>query len=210
MTVHAGENASADFVEDAILRLGARRIGHGLSLIEDPELVRRVREQRVCVELCPISNHQTSAFGKPGDPRERQYPLKEYLRTGLLVTISTDNPIISDTNIVREYFQASYACGGLSLWEALRIMRMGFVASFLSLHERRAMLEIADQHLFDLFSTGSVVRELQQIVELNVTLSRARPKHSRSAEGNGIARHPRDELIEPVVTVAVPRAVGED
>ncbi len=164
LTIHAGENASAEFVEDAILELGARRIGHGLSMIEDRALMARVREERVCIELCPVSNHQTSHFGEPGDSYVRQYPLRRYLREGILVTICTDNPIVSDTNLVKEYFQASYAFGpdGLSLWEALRIIRMGFVASFLDLPERRAMLQLAEQYLFDMFSNNEVVRGLRQ------------------------------------------------
>jgi adenosine deaminase len=164
LTIHAGENASAEFIEDAILKLGARRIGHGLSLAEDRELMGRVREERVCIELCPVSNHQTSHFGEAGESRARQYPLKSYLQEGILVTIGTDNPFISDTNLVREYFQASHAYdkNGLPLWEALRIMRMGFVASFLNLPERRAMLELVDQILFDLFSKEEVVTELRR------------------------------------------------
>jgi hypothetical protein len=65
--------------------------------------------------------------------------------------------------MIKECFQASYAYGGkgLSLWELLRIIRMGFVHSFLSLPERRAMLELADQILFDLFSEPGVVESLR-------------------------------------------------
>ena len=56
ITVHAGENAPAGFVESAVLDLRARRIGHGLALAEDPQLMNRLREDGVCVELCPVSN----------------------------------------------------------------------------------------------------------------------------------------------------------
>jgi adenosine deaminase/CheY-like chemotaxis protein len=165
LTVHAGENESAQFVEDSILRLRARRIGHGLSLVEDPGLMARVREDRVGVELCPISNFQTSHFGSLES--RRPYPLRRLLSAGILVSINTDNPIISRTNMVREFFQASYAWGdsGMPLWEALRLVRMGFVMSFLNLPERRALLDIVGQFLFDLFceeSTVQILRDLSQ------------------------------------------------
>jgi adenosine deaminase len=167
LTVHAGEQASSQFIEDAILKLGARRIGHGLTLMDDPGLMARVREQHVAIELCPVSNHQTCQYGPPeSKPPWRRYPLKEYLEAGLLVTINTDNPIVSHTDLVHEYLQASYSYGGtgLSLWDALRIMRTGYVTSFLSLPERRALLEIVDQFLFDLFSNQSVIELLRDSV----------------------------------------------
>jgi adenosine deaminase len=159
LTIHAGENASSEFIESAILKLGALRIGHGLSLSDDKTLMCRVREEDVCIELCPTGNHQTSHFTQSGNDFGREYPLKQYLKEGLLVCLNTDNPIISATNIVFEYFQASYSLGGsgLSLWEALRIMRMGFISSFMSLPERKHMLELVDQYLFDIFSSEEVI-----------------------------------------------------
>lgn len=164
ITVHAGENAPAGFVESAVLDLRARRIGHGLALIEDKQLMNRLREDGVCVELCPVSNFQTNQF-VPADGKSlgREYPLQAFLKNGNAVCLNTDNPIISYTNMVKECFQASYAFGGkgLSLWELLRILRMGFVHSFLSLPERRSMLELADQILFDLFSDSGVVEDLR-------------------------------------------------
>lgn len=166
ITVHAGENAPAGFVESAVLDLRARRIGHGLALIEDKQLMNRLREDGVCVELCPVSNFQTNQF-IPADGKSpgREYPLRAFLDNGNAVCLNTDNPVISYTNMIKECFQASYAFGGdgLSLWELLRILRMGFVHSFLSLPERRSMLELADQILFDLFSDPGVVEDLRCI-----------------------------------------------
>lgn len=164
ITVHAGENAPAGFVESAVLDLRARRIGHGLALAKDPQLMNRLREDGVCVELCPVSNFQTNQF-VPADGKSlgREYPLWAFFKNGNAVCLNTDNPIISYTNMIKECFQASYAFGdkGLSLWELLRILRMGFVHSFLSLPERRSMLELADQILFDLFSDPGVVESLR-------------------------------------------------
>jgi len=163
VTVHAGENAPADFVESAILDLRARRLGHGLALVDDKALMERARDDGICIELCPVSNFQTNAVYPPKEVKQgREYPLKTYLDAGLRVTINTDNPIISHTNMIKECFQASYAYGaqGLTLWELLHILRMGFTQSFLTQPERRALLELVDQIVFDLFSRPDVINLL--------------------------------------------------
>ncbi|MDH4317554.1 MAG: hypothetical protein OEV64_04115 [Desulfobulbaceae bacterium] len=166
VTVHAGENAPADFVESAILDLRARRLGHGLALAEDKALMARARDDGICIELCPVSNFQTNAVYPHGESKHgREYPLKTFMEEGLSVTINTDNPIISYTNMVKECFQASYAYGepGLTLWDIMRILRGGFVNSFLTQPERHALLELADQLLFDLFSRTEIIEVLRVI-----------------------------------------------
>lgn len=169
ITVHAGENAPADFVESAILDLRARRIGHGLTLADDTQLMDRARDERICVELCPVSNFQTNAIAPHEEAGSgREYPLRKFLNNGNVVCLNTDNPIISYTNMVKECFQASYAYGepGLSIWELLRIIRMGFAHAFLTLPERRALLELADQLLFDLFTDTDVLFDLRIMASL--------------------------------------------
>lgn len=162
ITAHAGENASAHFVESAVLDLRARRLGHGLALADDRKLMARVREERICIELCPVSNYQTNEFtdSKTG----RKYPLKDFYEFGNIVCLNTDNPIVSYTNIVKEFFQASYAFGGdgLSIWDALRMIRMGFAHAFKGLAERRALIELVEQMIFDLLIDPSVVELLRK------------------------------------------------
>jgi adenosine deaminase len=168
MTVHAGENAGAAYIEDAVLELGASRIGHGLSATDDKRLLARMREDRICVELCPVSNHQTSHF-VGADKEGREYPLKELLETGVPVCLSTDNPVISDTTLIKEYRKASAAYGelGMTLWTALLLVKMGFRHAFLPLQIRRSILELVDQILFDLFSDKKVIDVLERLVELH-------------------------------------------
>ena len=167
MTVHAGENAGPQFVEDAMLELGARRIGHGLSVVEDPRLLARIREDRTCIELCPTSNYQTTSGFSASGEGGRSYPLKRLLSDGVPVCINTDNPVISWTNIVKEYFKASESTGGrgLALWDALRLVRTGFRHAFVPAPERRAMLEVVDQIIFDLFSSENAVAILSDLLE---------------------------------------------
>jgi adenosine deaminase len=167
LTVHAGENAPAQFIEDAILVLQAKRIGHGLALLEDEALIARVREDRVCIELCPVCNHQTSQFSPPESPIGRKYPLRRMLDAGIVVTLNTDNPVISNTNLVKEYLQASYAhsLNGLTLWDVLAFVRSGLVCSFLSRSERRALIQIVEQHIVDLLGSEDALSYLRDVLE---------------------------------------------
>ena len=163
ITVHSGENAPSKFVESAVLDLGAKRLGHGLSVAADQKLMDRIREYRVCVELCPISNFQTNhllphqedkGIKKPG----RQYPLRKLLENGNAICLNTDNPFISHTNMVKECFQASYAYGGkgLSLWDLLSIIRMGFYYAFLQYPERRNIIRYAEKKILNFFEDDDV------------------------------------------------------
>lgn len=96
-TIHAGEAAGPDSVYEA-LRLGAARIGHGVRSAEDEELMARLSEKRIPLELCPTSNLNTHVY-----ENLKEYPLRKLLDAGVLVTINTDNRMVSGTNLHREY-----------------------------------------------------------------------------------------------------------
>ncbi|QJC52850.1 adenosine deaminase [Paenibacillus albicereus] len=98
ITIHAGEAAGACSIRCAVEKLRARRIGHGVRLREDAEVTQLIRERRIPLELCVISNVQTKAV-----PSMDHHPIRDYLDSGLLVTVNTDNPTVSGTNQTREY-----------------------------------------------------------------------------------------------------------
>lgn len=93
VTAHAGENDDAESIWQAVHRLFARRIGHGLNLEESQDLMRVVRDRRIGVEMCPLANDQIKGFAP--DRGDREYPLLTYLRGGIPVTVNTDNIGIS-------------------------------------------------------------------------------------------------------------------
>lgn len=95
-TIHAGETGSWQYVLDAI-DLGASRIGHGIAIADHPEALQLCVERQIPLEICPLSNFQTRAIGKPED-----YPLRRLIDAGVLVTINTDNRTVSNTSITRE------------------------------------------------------------------------------------------------------------
>jgi adenosine deaminase len=93
VTVHAGEDAPADYVWEAIDRLGATRIGHGCTAVSDPELLKRLARDRILIECCPRSNYHTGAVRR-GEP----HPIVKFLEAGVPVSICCDNTTVSRTD----------------------------------------------------------------------------------------------------------------
>ncbi len=145
ITIHAGENAPAENIWQAVYHLSADRIGHGLSLHEHEPLMRRVVDRGIAVELCPSSNDQIVGFRHfgsiPDSPFGREYPLKFMLDQGVRVTLNTDNPGISRTGLSQEFYQAAVMTpGGLSPWQVLQLIRNGFRAAFCNFRTRQRLL----------------------------------------------------------------------
>ncbi len=151
LTIHAGEGEDADNIWQAVYELNADRIGHGLTLHQRPELQERLRDRGVALEMCPSSNDQIVGFRDHLLGRgERTYPLLDYLEAGLRVTVNTDDPGMSRTDLSREYLKAATLTpGGLSRWQILQLIRNGFAAAFCSRPHRRDHLLQAERSLID-------------------------------------------------------------
>jgi len=106
LTAHAGEDAPARYVWDAVDTLGVQRVGHGCSAAGDAELVRRLARDRVLVECCLSSNYHTGAV-KKGAP----HPIQVLLEAGVPVSICCDNTTVSRTDLVRESVLAAEQVG---------------------------------------------------------------------------------------------------
>ncbi len=103
-TIHAGECGDPESVRNAIA-LGAKRIGHGIAAVKAPGLMEELRKKRIALELCPTSNLQTRAV-----PSKEAYPFEIFRREGLLLTVNTDNRMVSGTSLTQEFewLQHSY------------------------------------------------------------------------------------------------------
>lgn len=102
-TIHAGECGSREEIRTA-LDLGASRIGHGIAMKGDSDLMRECADKRIGVELCPTSNLQTKAV-----PDIADYPLAEFLAAHVPVSVNTDNRTVSDTTCTDEFLRLSDA-----------------------------------------------------------------------------------------------------
>jgi adenosine deaminase len=99
LTVHAGESPGGqENVRDAILKLGADRIGHGLQIMTSPDIQHLVAEKKIGLELCPTSNFITSAIQKIDD-----LPIRSFLNSGIVCSLNSDDPGIFDITLSHEY-----------------------------------------------------------------------------------------------------------
>ena len=98
LVAHAGEWAGAESVRTAIEVLGVQRVGHGVRVVENPGVAALARERGVVFEVCVTSNLQSGVIEKLSD-----HPLRRMLDLGLLTTLNTDDPAISDITLSSEY-----------------------------------------------------------------------------------------------------------
>jgi adenosine deaminase len=138
ITVHAGELAGPESVWQAIQGLGAMRIGHAVSAIQDAVLLDYMAEHRIGVESNLTSNVQTSTV-----PDYASHPLRGFLERGLLATINTDDPGISGIDLRYEYNVAAPAAG-LTSEQIRQAQRNALAAAFLSPEEAAAIQQQAD------------------------------------------------------------------
>ena len=95
---HAGETTGPRTVWDALTLLGAERIGHGTSAVQDPELLAHLAATGVPLEVCPSSNLATRAVATLAE-----HPLPVFRDAGVTVTINSDDPPMFGTTLNREY-----------------------------------------------------------------------------------------------------------
>ena len=126
-TIHAGEAAGPESIR-AALSFGAKRIGHGIAAMRDPDLLAQLRREKIALEMCPTSNLQTGAISSI-----RSHPALPLLRQGLRVTISSDNRTVSNTTLRGEF--ALLKANGMTSAEAETILDNALDAAFLSSDE---------------------------------------------------------------------------
>jgi adenosine deaminase len=134
-TIHAGEAYGPESIHQALHYCGANRIGHGTRLFEDPVLMQYVNDFRIPIEICITSNVQTKAVSS-----YEEHPIRLYYDEGLVVTLNTDNRLMSGTTVTDEYLRAHERLG--FTWDELcEIAVMGFQSAFLPYQEKAALVE---------------------------------------------------------------------
>jgi len=95
---HAGEVCGPESIRETMAALGADRIRHGISAIDDPELLAELAERQIVLDVCPTSNLRTKAVGDLAD-----HPLPRLIRAGVKCTLNTDDPAMFGTDLGREH-----------------------------------------------------------------------------------------------------------
>ena len=139
VTIHAGESSGPESVRQAILELGANRIGHAVHAADDPSLLDIMAEREIGIEANLTSNVQTSTVENYAN-----HPLRRFLELGLCATINTDDPKISGIDIQYEYEVAAPAAG-LSNFQIQQAQRNSLHTAFLTNAEKNEIVNLAAQ-----------------------------------------------------------------
>jgi adenosine deaminase len=141
ITIHAGEGFGKESIWQAIQYCGAHRIGHGTRLIDDiavangkavklGDLAQYVLDKRIPLEICLISNVHTGAA-----PSLSEHPFKILYQERFRVTLNTDNRLMSDTTMTKE-FVAAQETFGLTLDDFEKITINAMKSAFLPYDQR--------------------------------------------------------------------------
>jgi aminodeoxyfutalosine deaminase len=135
---HGGEMSGPETIWEVVEALGAERIGHGISCLDDPRLVAHLRETQIPLEVCPTSNVCTGQVDSLA-----AHPLPRLLEEGLYVTLNSDDPPMFDTTLTGEY-QVAADVFGFGKAELAALARKAVRASYLDEVGKKALLQDID------------------------------------------------------------------
>ena len=121
---HAGETTGPRTVWEAIHLLGADRIGHGTSAVQDPKLLAHLAKQGIPLEVCPSSNVATRAVASLDE-----HPIQAFRDAGVTITVNSDDPSMFGTSLNQEYEIAARLLG-LDAGGVAELARAAVRASF--------------------------------------------------------------------------------
>jgi adenosine deaminase len=131
---HAGEEGPPEYIRSALDDLKVIRVDHGVRCLEDPDLVRRLREERIPLTVCPLSNVRLRVVEKMTD-----HPLPRLLDEGLTLTINSDDPAYFGGGVLDNY-RACYKAFGWGEDVFRGFARNALEAAFMPEDRRRALL----------------------------------------------------------------------
>ena len=137
---HAGEEGPPEYVWQALDDLGVARIDHGIRCMEDPKLVERLREERIPLTVCPLSNVRLRVVGSI-----EAHPVKRMLAEGLCVTVNSDDPAYFG-GYVADNFLAVRDGLGFTAEEFRKVAENSFRASFLDEGSKARLLAELEAH----------------------------------------------------------------
>ncbi|MFT4548123.1 MAG: adenosine deaminase, partial [Verrucomicrobiales bacterium] len=141
ITIHAGEAFGKESIWQALQYCGAHRLGHATRLTEDMtmidgkivkmgELAQYVLNHRIPLELCLTSNVDTGAI-----PSLEQHPFPAYYNAGFRVTLNTDDRLMSNTSMSKEFSVATEAFD-LGLYDLEKLTLNAMKSAFIPFNER--------------------------------------------------------------------------
>ncbi|OHT11903.1 Adenine deaminase [Tritrichomonas foetus] len=141
VSTHAGEEGPPDYIYQALDLLKADRIDHGNSAINDPDLMKRLANEKIPCTMCPLSNLRLKVINSL-----EEHPIKKFLDAGILASINSDDPSFFRGYINDNYIQTQKALN-LSRDDIIKIAKNSFISSYLSDEEKQKGIEMIDEYV---------------------------------------------------------------
>ncbi|MCG6410001.1 adenosine deaminase [Vibrio fluvialis] len=130
---HAGEEGPALNIRNAIDLLGVQRVDHGVRCVEDAALIQELKQTRMPLTVCPLSNLKLKVFTEM-----EQHNIVDLLRQGLCVTINSDDPAYFG-GYMTDNFMAVANAHPMSHQELAQFTLNAIEASFISAEDKARM-----------------------------------------------------------------------
>jgi adenosine deaminase len=144
LVAHAGEEGPSAYIWSALDVLKVERIDHGVQSINDPDLMRRLVQDRIPLTVCPLSNLKLRVY-----PTLTQHAIGRMLEAGIVATINSDDPAYFG-GYINENFTQTFAALQMGAQQAYQLALNSFNASFIDATERAGHIQRLDA-VFDTF-----------------------------------------------------------
>lgn len=114
---HVGEFSNADVMYDAIINLNLDTVQHGITAIENKELMKYLIDNKISLTICPSSNYFLSRIESIS-----KHPLRDLYHSGIQLSVCSDDILVFDSSVSNEY-KILYENGVLNAFE-LNCIRM--------------------------------------------------------------------------------------
>ena len=138
-TIHAGETGNFENIREAV-EAGAKRIGHGIALQQQLEYKAVLQDKKVTLEMCPVCNIQTGAADSFA-----VYPFDVFRKSGVLVSVNTDNRTVSNTSLTRELLTLHHFVTPLRVQDVKELMLNALEAAFIEDEIKQQLKEEMEQ-----------------------------------------------------------------
>lgn len=138
---HSGESSGPEGVWDALNYLKVDRIDHGVRAIHDPELVKRLADDRVPLTVCPTSNLITGIF-----PSIAELPIGAFLEEGIPVTVNSDDPLAMGISLSSEILKVGENLGW-SIEDVAAVTRNAIDAAFCGKDKAQELYRKVDEFI---------------------------------------------------------------
>ena len=141
-TFHCGEthqwggSTDGNLFDAAAMYKWVRRVGHGVGLVNHPELLKEFRERKICVEACPISNEELGL-----NPRICSHVIYPLLSNGVHVTVAGDNSTLFGSTLSHDMYQVQIGQPRMDISVWRQLAEWSLEHSILSDDERASMVQ---------------------------------------------------------------------